>query len=136
MKESTNPRKKQLLIDQWMIDYLKGYNLKVLRDKKDNTAINVSYTEAGLRWTTNKGGKLIYFKSPKKFISTDYATVIGAEINSDIITEPFIPYNHYKTENEFDVRKQLAELYIIDKAMRLVTPMNDPRNDSPSMDKY
>jgi hypothetical protein len=48
-----------------MVTYISGYNLKVLREKETGIAVNVSYTEDGLKWSTNKVGKYVMYEKPK-----------------------------------------------------------------------
>lgn len=135
LNEKTKQMKKNMMkLDQWMIDYIKGYDLKVLT--LNDTPLNVSYTESGLRWTSDKQGRFIFFNDSKRFISDSYATVLGNEKNPHIAIKPYIPQNHYDEKGNLDIRKQLAELYVIDKAMRLLTPMNVNRQEIPTMNKY
>ena len=123
-------------IDQWMIDYIKPYKLYVLRDTFGK-ALDVSYSKEGLKWATNKGGKFIFYEDAKRFISDTYCTVIGNKLNKDCVVELFIPRNHYIRKTDIiDVRKQIPELYVIDKAMRLLNPMNIPSNETPVLNKF
>lgn len=50
-----------------MSTYIHGKNLMVLRRKSDKMALNVSYTEDGLKWTANKLGRALFYK--RAFIS-------------------------------------------------------------------
>lgn len=43
--------------------FIKGRTMYVLRDSKTGIALNTSYSEEGLRWTTNVRGRLICFKN-------------------------------------------------------------------------
>lgn len=94
----------------WLVERVTRSRLYVLRHK-DGTALNVSYTEDGLKWTCNKRGKALYYKNA--FIAG--GRIVGDFTPSpDVYVEKFVPVNHSA------YFKQMAESTWVDKAVRLV----------------
>lgn len=85
----------------------------VLRRKSDNVALNVSYSEYGLKWTANKLGRALMFH--RAFISN--GRIIGSQRGLDpsalVYTEHFVPRNHQTEE------AQAAEFRWLDKALKM-----------------
>lgn len=52
-------------IDKVIGQFIKDKKMWVLRDKKTGRALNTSYSEDGLRYSTSANGKLIYFKNAR-----------------------------------------------------------------------
>lgn len=48
-------------IEERIAKFISDRDLLVLREKKTGRALNVSYTEDGLKYTTSLSGRLIYF---------------------------------------------------------------------------
>lgn len=48
-------------IEERISKFIEDRNLVVLREKRSGRALNVSYTEDGLKYTTSLSGKLPYF---------------------------------------------------------------------------
>lgn len=46
-----------------MLNEICEERMVVLRERKTNKPLNVAYTEEGLKWTANKTGRAIYFRS-------------------------------------------------------------------------
>lgn len=61
-------------------------DLKVLRDKKTGKALNVSYTEEGLKTTANKMGKYVYFNNVNRL-----SDIPNGKKSNNVIVEKFIP---------------------------------------------
>lgn len=93
----------------WLVERVTKSNLYVLRHI-DGTALNVSYTEDGLKWTCNRKGKALYFKNA--FI-TKGKLVGDTTPATDVYVEKFVPVNHSA------YFKQMAESTWVDKALRL-----------------
>lgn len=126
--EPINPRIKQFIVDR---------NLYVLRDAKTGNALNVSYSEDGLKWTTNAAGKLLYYQNgmlaPKINVKKstrnnelvfDYVTIVPRDgqtlrKSNRVYVEKFIPTDRNT------LREQIAEYTWTDKAYRLLV-LNAP----------
>jgi len=100
-------------IDKGISQFIADKNLKVLRRKKDNVAINVSYSQRGLEWTSNKLGRCVMYK--RAFIRNGKISCSGNDclISPDVYVEHFVPRNH-TTE-----AAQTAEYTFIGKAFKL-----------------
>jgi len=97
-------------LEKNLVRFIQGRHLKILRDKK-GTALNVSYTEDGLKWTTTIVGRLPYFK--------DAVLVSGRMVgdlspSTEVYVEDFVPYDHSTT------RGQIAEYAAIKKGTHLL----------------
>lgn len=96
-------------IPVWLIDRIASTEVYVLR-RKDGTALNVSYSEDGLKWTANKWKESLYYK--RAYISS--GKIKGDLTKSpDVYVEKFIPINHS------DPFKQAAESTWVGKALKL-----------------
>lgn len=102
-----------------LIKYIASNDLKVLRRKKDDVALNVSYTISGLKYTANKLGRAIMYK--RAFISNGVITFpktldgkVDDSLSPNIYVEHFVPRNH---STEF---AQEAEYTWVLKALRLL----------------
>lgn len=78
-------------IEPWVISFFKTQSLVVLRRKKDNFPLNVSYTEDGLKWTANKIGRCLYFKDG--FIRGGKIDS-SMELSDEVYVSHFVPINH------------------------------------------
>ena len=85
--------------------------LKVLRRKKDHTALNISFTIEGLKWTTNKVGRSLYYKNA--FLSKG-RFVGDLTPSNDVYVEDYFP------QNRGDNRLQSAEMVWVNKAIALL----------------
>lgn len=97
-----------------VISYIAQHDLVVLRRKRDNVALNVSFTVQGLKWTCNKLGRALMFR--RAFVSQGRivpAPNTKLELATDVYVEKFIPRNHETEE------AQVAEYMWINKALRL-----------------
>ena len=87
--------------------------LLVLRKRGSNVALNVSYTEDGLKWTCNKVGRLLYYKSG--IIKDGSIYTKDTEMSSDVYVEPFVPRNFSNEEAQVIeytwCKKALAMMY-------------------------
>lgn len=73
-----------------------------LRSKKDNKIMNVSYTEHGLRFTTDNVGRMVYW------VNNDPAT---RQFNSkDYVIQPYRFIEH-KSNKEYLIRAELHNKY-------------------------
>lgn len=98
-------------IEKSILSFIRDRKLYVLRDKRTHTALNVSYSEDGLRWTTNKVGRLLYFK---KAYLTSGRMVGDLSPSEEVYVEKFVPRNHERTAS------QVAEYTWIKKATHLL----------------
>lgn len=99
--------------------YRKFYNMKVLRQKRDDKPLNVSYTTEGLKWTQNKTGRFIYFKqNVKPVFNHDKGILIlkgkDTRISPYLYVENYVPKNH---ENNPYLQK--CEVQWLDKANKM-----------------
>jgi len=112
-------------IDKVIGQFIKDKKMYVLRDRKTGRALNTSYSEDGLKWSTSANGKLIYYKNAiisREWIkdSTGEWAVKSVNItgdltpNPDVYVEPFTPTNHS------NIRQQIAEYTVVSKAYRLL----------------
>jgi len=83
----------------------------VLRRKKDNSPLNVSYTIDGLKWTSNKLGKALFFKDA--YISKGKIVGEDLEMSDEVYVELFDPIEFHS------IPLQRAELRFLDKALRM-----------------
>jgi hypothetical protein len=121
--QQTYKKEVRKLDTSWIIDFVKDYNLVVLRDKKTNRAYNVSFTNRGLHYTTYSSD-FIYFINPK-IIRTDDFFYINGEINSKYEILKFIPMDHYNKDGSINLSNQIAEYKMVDKALRLLNLSSD-----------
>lgn len=94
-------------IDGKAIKHIAKNNIVVLRSAITGIAYNVSYTEDGLKYTTDKNGVSIYYSAP-------------GERSDKVIVEKFIPRNHHNPA------LQAAEFFCIHKAYKLLYPVDAP----------
>ena len=100
-------------MNQSLVQFITDKHYWVLRRKKDNCPLNVSYTVEGLMWTTNKLGRSLFFKDTMVSMGK-ILPKHGKYVESDeVYYEKFAPRTHanYAT--------QTAELRWLDKAMRM-----------------
>jgi hypothetical protein len=103
------------MINAALAQYLTNKQFVVLRRKKDGMPLNVSYTEDGLKWTSNKLGRSLYYKKAKIQFGkiVHYGEEHDTSISPDVYVELFVPKEHKRTD------MQTAELRWVDKALRL-----------------
>jgi len=112
-------------IDRVIGQFIKDKKMYVLRNAKTGQALNASYSEEGLKYTTSPNGKLMYFKDAKLVREWDtdqngvpFIVSVGfsgnLDPNPDVIVEQFIPKNHSSA------RTQIAEYTAVSKAYRLL----------------
>jgi hypothetical protein len=92
-----------------------------LRDMKTKRALNVSYSEEGLMWSTNATGKLIYFENAhlqrvydKEGNITNVRIGGNLNLNPNVYVEKFVPSNQPTTKG------QITEYTWTSKAYRLL----------------
>lgn len=56
-----------------------------LFDVKTERLLNISATEDGLRWTTNKFGKLVYYKNAKLKITEDFVYIVPNDNSKELV---------------------------------------------------
>ncbi len=104
-------------IERGIASFIKDRNLVVLRDKRTGAALNVSYSEYGLTWTTNKVGRLLYFT--KAFLKN--GKKVGDLTKSpNVYVERFVPRDHNSTMS------QVAEYTWVKKATHLLYGSDAP----------
>ena len=113
--------------------FISDRNLYVLRDKATNTALNVSYTEDGLKWTTNVSGKLLYYQNGKfqrninlseslskgEVVDT-YVSIVSND-NKPLRTSNKVYVEKFVPTNQTTFKGQIAEYTWVDKAYHLLT---------------
>lgn len=99
------------LLDYSLTKLISDRCIFVLRRRRDNVALNVSYSEDGLKMTTNKVGKLLYYK--KAFL-TSGKKVGDLSPANDVYVEKFEPRNHASAA------AQIAEYTWVKKATHLL----------------
>lgn len=94
--------------------FISDKRMVVLREKHTGKALNSSFSEYGLQFTTNSSGRYIYFKNAKPVIKNGYVIFEGdTTMNPNVYVEHFVPQNQDK------IRNQIAEYTWTDKAYRL-----------------
>lgn len=108
-------------IERGIATFIKDRNLVVLRDRRSNAALNVSYTEDGLKWTTNKVGRLLYYN--KAFLSS--GRMVGdLSPSKAVYIERFVPRDHPTSS------AQVAEYTWIKKGTHLLYGSDAPAQKS------
>lgn len=97
-------------LEKNLVRFISDRNLKILRDKR-GTALNVSYTEDGLKWTTTIVGRLPYFKNA---VLVSGRMVGDLTPSTEVTVEDFVPYDHPSPG------AQIAEYAAIKKATHLL----------------
>lgn len=119
------------VLDNRISRFITDKKMYVLRDRKTGVALNASYSEDGLKWTTNNRGKLLYYENAKLGSTVDLRrslekgetiiTHISVMSNdhtplrksNDVYVEQFIPMN------QSTIKGQVAEYTWADKAYHL-----------------
>lgn len=107
-------------IEERIAKFISDRDLVVLRERKTGRALNVSYTEDGLKYTTSLGGKLLYFNDAwlKVLYRDNQPYFVGVQGDLEksklVYVEKFIP------TNKSNLRDQIAEYTWTDKAYRLL----------------
>lgn len=74
-----------------LISFIESKQFWVLRRKRDNFALNISFSPDGLKWTANKLGRALMFK--RAFVSK--GRIEGdLSLSRDVYVEVFKPRNH------------------------------------------
>ena len=92
-------------------------------------ALNVSYSEEGLKWTSNKFGRLLYFADAFITHEEDGSPKFTGNVKKDKkkFVEDFIPRDHF-FNGRMNEETQRAEFLWVDKGLRLLySPNTDPR---------
>lgn len=105
-------------LSTWLVEYIKQQKFKVLRDSKTHKALNVSYTEDGLKYTQDINRRWIYFTKAKMVVvPSDVGYTMDFKGNTQksqgTYVEDFVPRLH----GRLDLDK--AELTWMGKAYRL-----------------
>lgn len=89
-------------------------------------ALNVSYSEDGLKWTLNNYGKLLYYKSTKLSMRDKdgrmmYVPVFKGDMvkSNRVFVEPFVPRDHI-IGGKINKTSQKVEYFWCNKAQRLL----------------
>jgi hypothetical protein len=121
-------------ISQWVRSYVSGQKLVVLRSKKNDKPIEISFSEDGLKWVVDTKGKFIFFRdaSPKlvrtvkgqflKFVANSNG---GLQPSEDYYIETFIPKDHYRNNGKLSVYLQGSEYLMCKKALSILSPYNE-----------
>lgn len=105
-------------IEPWIKTFIKDRNLWVLR-KRDRRgpgrALNVSYTEDGLKYTMDKYGTLIACKNAKLVLEDGKLNIVGnTNLPHNVYIEKFVPQEHQ------NLRDQLVEFMMSNRALKLL----------------
>jgi hypothetical protein len=129
---------KKLTIEKWIRTYISDRNLYVLREKrkdgKPGRALNVSYTPEGLKYTLNKQKKLIACKNARLVnkVREDGKVMLLIEGNTltpdNVVIERFVPVDHD------NVRTQLVEFVMVDRALKMLYHVDDFAHSSPQLE--
>lgn len=98
-------------IERGIARFLEDRDLVVLREKKSGTALNVSYTVEGLKWTTNKVGKLLYFNK---------AYLTSGKWVGDLSPSPYVYVEKFVPQDQPSMAGQVAEYTWIKKGTHLL----------------
>jgi hypothetical protein len=116
-------------------EFIESQQLLVMRRKSDNMPLNISFSEAGLRWTANNRRRLLYFKNAElrnvKLLVPESTESIwypkfhalskdGLEKSDNVYIETFVPMNHTYPDGNLRTKHQVAEYRWVDKALRLI----------------
>jgi hypothetical protein len=112
-------------IDKAIGQFITDKKMFVLRSKATGQALNTSYSEEGLKFTTSPNGRLLYFKDAKlardykqlpdgQWVATKVGFVGDLSPNPDVYVEQFVPKNHNHQ------RTQVAEYITVSKAYRFL----------------
>lgn len=123
-------------IEPQIRERIEGRGLYVLRRKGSKEALNVSYSPFGLRWTTDRNRRLLYFKNAELRHKRDIVGNLipyfhkfgkdGLEKSSSVYVEEYVPIDHYKLDQngnstlELDARLQVSEYMMASRALRMV----------------
>lgn len=113
-------------IDKVIGQFIKDKKMYVLRDKATGRALNTSYSEDGLKWSTSANGRLIYYKNAiisrewKKDYGTGEWTVGSVSITGDLTPNPDVYVEQFVPTNHSNIRQQIAEYTVVSKAYRLL----------------
>lgn len=109
---------RNIKIEPWIKTFIKDRNLVVLRKKTKNgpgRALNVSYSEEGLKYTMDKYGTLIACKRAKLVKEGDKLIIKGnTSLPNNVYIEKFIPQDHV------NLRDQLVEFVMSNRALKLL----------------
>ena len=106
---------KPKIIEPWVGDFIRDQGFMVLRDRRTGISLGVSYTEEGLKWTTNKHRKLLYYKNAYISHTEDGKPFFKGDLRKSptIIVEKFVP------QNFSNPKFQSIEYRWVDKALRM-----------------
>lgn len=107
-------------IDVNIQNFIASRNLFVLRDKKTDNALHVSYTEDGLQYATHPNtGRLVYFRNANfARVYDKQGNILRVDIvgdkrmNPNVYVEQFVPKNHA------NLRSRVAEYTAVDRGYR------------------
>jgi hypothetical protein len=120
------------VIEPKIKELIKDNEFFVLRSKRTGEILNVSYSRYGLRWTTDKNRRLIYFKNAQlRHKKDEYGNMMpyfhklsvdGLEKSDSVVVEKFIPKDHYlpNKQNSLDARLQVIEYRYVSKALKML----------------
>lgn len=116
--------------------FISDHKMVVLRDIKTGKALNSSFSEYGLQFTTDSSGRYIFFKNARPVVGKKYVYFEGdIDLNPDVRVEYFVPRTwenpkdsvpeekrnraFWRLFGEYS-RNQVAEYTWTDKAYRLL----------------
>lgn len=91
----------------------------VLRDKVTGMALNSSFTKEGLKWSTDRLGRLIYYPKARLVVDKiDGQQVV--EIRGDLTPSKRVYMELFKPKSQPSARAQVAEFQWSNKALKLM----------------
>lgn len=130
-----------------MAQWIKDQNFMVLRDSRSRKALGVSYSEDGLRWISNKYGRLLYFNKAyveHRKVGDIYFPYFSGDLRKsrNVYSERFIPTDHFVLDRNgnpklgrdgnpiININNQIAEFLWINKASKMAYVNNEENNDA------
>lgn len=114
------------IFNQTISDLIVSGSFYVLRDRQTGMALNTSFTKEGLKWSTDRMGRLIMYPKGRLVVDTvDGETKLEIRGNltpsNRVYTELFTPKTHTSSRN------QIAEYQWSNKALKLMYRVAEPR---------
>lgn len=112
-------------IDKVIGQFIKDKKMYVLRNAKTGQAINASYSEEGLKYTTLPNGKLVYFNDARlkrewAMDSDGVPYIVSVRFAGDLRPNPEVFVEQFVPKNHNSIRTQIAEYTVVSKAYRLL----------------
>lgn len=101
--------------------FISAQTMYALRDVKTKRALNVSYSEEGLMWSTNATGKLIYFEDARlERVYNRDGNITNVKIRGNLNLNPNVYVEKFVPSNQPTSKGQITEYTWTSKAYRLL----------------